>query len=229
MLKFRVPLAGQQSSGDFGEAVYRSLKERLPQRTDITIAQVNVFLDRLATAVDKEARREVLKQLLHSTSASMQKWLVRIILKDLKIGVSEKSLLKFLHPDALGQYNVHSNLRKVCDELTDRSVRSEDRMVQLLNSVKPKLAAVMHMVEEVMDEFKGDHFVIETKFDGNRVQVHRQGKTIAYFGRNGVNHSEYYGPTMDRYLFECVLGDNYIIDGELMAWLPDQNRYGKFK
>ena len=34
------------------------------------------------------------------STAREQNWIVRIILKDLKIGVSEKILLKFFHEDA---------------------------------------------------------------------------------------------------------------------------------
>ncbi len=206
-----------------------ALVDRLPQRSEMTIAQVNEYLDRLATAVDKPARKQVLKQLLHATTALMQKWLVRIILKDMKMGSGEKLFLKFLHPDALSQFNVHSNLRKVCEELTDRSARSDEKMVQIFCSVKPMLAAVLNSIEDVMDIFQGEKFVIETKFDGNRIQVHRQGKSIAYFGRRGMNHSEWFGPALDRYFYECVAGDNYILDGEMMSWMPEEGRYGKFK
>lgn len=62
--------------------------------------------------------------LIHTTAAE-QKWIVRIILKgmklffnqllivpaELKVGLSEKSVLNYFHPDALELFNVTSNLR----------------------------------------------------------------------------------------------------------------------
>ena len=136
LLKYRIPSAKQPNSGDFGTAVYDALNGRARVHSSITVAQVNDYLDRLALAPDKMQRQAILKQLLHETTALMQKWIVRIILKDLKLGSGEKLFLSFLHPDAVSQYNVTSNLRKVCEELTDRSKRVEDKMVQLFSSVK---------------------------------------------------------------------------------------------
>lgn len=43
----------------------------------------------------------------------MQRWLTMIILKDLKLGISEKKILRNLHPDAEEYYNVTMDLRKV--------------------------------------------------------------------------------------------------------------------
>ena len=143
LIKYRVPSKTNPHSGDFGTAVYLALKDRQRKESNITVAQVNDFLDTLAVAPDNPQRKAVLKQMLHETTALQQKWIVRVILKDLKMGSGEKLFLNFLHPDAVAQYNVTSNLRKVCEELTDRSVRAEDKMVQLFSSLKPMLAAAL--------------------------------------------------------------------------------------
>jgi DNA ligase-4 len=57
--------------------------------------------------------------MLRRTTALEQKWIVRIILKELKIGLSEKSILTYFHEDAVDYFNLTSNLRKVCEELSD--------------------------------------------------------------------------------------------------------------
>lgn len=43
--------------------------------------------------------------------------LVRTVLKDMKLGISEKTVLKSFHPDALDLFNVCSSLRTVCQKL----------------------------------------------------------------------------------------------------------------
>ncbi len=39
------------------------------------------------------------------------------------MGSSEKTVLSYFHPDAVELFNVTSNLRRVCQELKDPSVR----------------------------------------------------------------------------------------------------------
>jgi len=42
---------------------------------------------------------------------------------ELKVGLSEKTILKFFHPDAVDYFNVTNNLRKVCEDLKDPAAR----------------------------------------------------------------------------------------------------------
>lgn len=208
--------------------MYMALEGRLPAKSTITVAQVNAYLDRLASATDKPARKQILQQMLHETTALMQKWLVRIILKDLKMGSGEKIILGFLHPDAIAQFNVTTNLRKVCEELTDPSVRSEDKMIRLFSNVKSMMAN-QRAPDALSEVMTGDEFVVETKFDGNRMQVHRQGNEFAYFSRNGLNSAAQLAPVLNRVFLEYVNADNYILDTEILIWHEEEKRFGKFK
>ena len=47
----------------------------------------------------------------------MQKWLIRIIMRDMKMGLSETSVLSVFHPDAVDLFSVCSSLEKVCVDL----------------------------------------------------------------------------------------------------------------
>ena len=55
-------------------------------------------------------------------SAAEQKWLARVILKDLKIGMTEKSILSVWHPQAEDLYNITNSLSRVAEELNDANV-----------------------------------------------------------------------------------------------------------
>jgi DNA ligase-4 len=46
-----------------------------------------------------------------------QKWLVRIILKDLKIGIGHDIILKNYHSEALDLFNSTSDLKEVFNQL----------------------------------------------------------------------------------------------------------------
>ena len=44
------------------------------------------------------------------------KWILKIILKDLRIGLKHEKILNVYHPEANDLYNLTSNLRKVAEE-----------------------------------------------------------------------------------------------------------------
>ena len=196
----------------------------------------------------RKEKMRILKVLLKHTTALQQKWMVRIILKgkfrahqfmqvmcfrilfnaELKIGMSEKSMLSYFHPyksfmwssvhksavrDAIELFNVTSNLRKVCTELNDPNKRIASHIVDvtrwfnasnltfselncsiLLNPCLPpgKLMPSLFWLQwryssrprpPLTLASKKDPFVIETKFDGERIQVHKQDNKIRLFSR----------------------------------------------
>lgn len=87
----------------------------------MTVDDVNKFLEQMSNAQDFKAKVELMTQYLRRASADDLKWTLKIILKDLKIGLKHEKVLPMYHPDALDLYNVTSNLREVCQELQDKS------------------------------------------------------------------------------------------------------------
>ena len=71
------------------------------------------MLDDLAKAFDTAQKKSVVTKLLNSTSLNEQKWIVRIILKDLKIGISHEAILRRYHSDAVDLFNSTSDLKEV--------------------------------------------------------------------------------------------------------------------
>jgi DNA ligase-4 len=109
----------RSSDGDFASVAYFVLKNRCQESNTLSIADVNEHLDIIAAqnAKGKEGQREVnasIKHLLVSLSAIQLKWLIRIILKDMHIGIKEHTILEAFHPDAMDLYNFSSSLEKVC-------------------------------------------------------------------------------------------------------------------
>lgn len=90
----------------------------------------------------KEGQIEVnksIKHLLVSLSAVQLKWLIRIILKDLKIGIKETIIFDSFHPDAIDLYNFTSSLEKVCNTLIDPSKRLHEVGVSIFTPCRPML------------------------------------------------------------------------------------------
>jgi len=118
LINYRAPVHMKSSDGDFASVAYFVLKNRCQEANTITVHEVNHYLDVIATqnARGKEGQKDVndsIKHLLVSLSAIQLKWLIRIILKDLKIGIKEATILDAFHPDAMDVYNFTSSLEKV--------------------------------------------------------------------------------------------------------------------
>ncbi len=64
---------------------------------------------------EKAQQKKHLSHLLMNTTAAEQKWLIRMIMKDLKVGLSQQSILSVFHQDAEDLFNVKMSLEKVND------------------------------------------------------------------------------------------------------------------
>ena len=92
------------------------LKNRCPEKGTLSIGEVNTCLDSIAINNAAKKKDEVRKNILHllkNLSAMEQKWLIRMIVKELKVGLSQTSILSVYHPDAEELYNVNNSIEKV--------------------------------------------------------------------------------------------------------------------
>ena len=127
--KSKFSVSGSRSHvGDFAATLEVVLRKRASKSTGLTLKQVNQvsagrmrpcmgvpqppmqLLDRLYTEQEQTGKDAVLNEIIRKCSAQEQKWIVRVILKDLKIGLRHERVLKFYHPDAMDAY-VHATPR----------------------------------------------------------------------------------------------------------------------
>lgn len=107
--------------GDFVGVCISVVRNLCRAESNLTVDDVNKFLDNLANAQDFKIKVDLMTQYLQRATADDLKWTLKIILKDLKIGLKHEKVLPMYHPDALDLYNVTSNLREVCSELFDKN------------------------------------------------------------------------------------------------------------
>ena len=62
---------------------------------------------------DKPAQKKYLCDMLKNMTAEEQKWLIRIIMKELKMGLSQQSVFSVFHQDAEDLFNVKMSLERV--------------------------------------------------------------------------------------------------------------------
>ena len=234
LLNYRTPTGTRGDAGDFAMIAYFVLKPRCLQKGSLSIQQVNDILDSIASnnsAKRKDLMKKSVLQLITQSSALEQKWLIRMIVKDLKLGCSQQTIFSVFHSDAAELHNVTTDLEKVCRQLHDPSVGLSDISITLFSAFKPMLAAIAD-IERIEKDMKHQSFYIETKLDGERMQMHKDGDVYRYFSRNGYNYEDQFGASpqegsLTPFIHNAFKIDvlNCILDGEMMAYNPNTQTF----
>ncbi|KAL8905852.1 MAG: hypothetical protein Q9207_002372 [Kuettlingeria erythrocarpa] len=250
LINWKQPAQGSSSrmAGDFPGRCHEVIGKR-PFRTevgDMTIGEVNELLDELAAAQKEDLQQGIFEKFYKRMNADEMMWLIRIILRQMKVGATEKTFFDIWHPDAESLFNISSNLRRVCWELHDVNIRlaGEDRGITLMQCFQPQLAQFqMHdftkMIAKMRLTEKDKVFWVEEKLDGERMQLHMVsdhsilgGKRFAFWSRKAKDYTYLYGNGLDdgqaaltRHLAK-VFDENVrsiILDGEMITWDPEQD------
>ena len=240
--------ASSRMAGDFAGRCYEIISKR-PMRTepgDMGIDEVNDLLNQLAAANKQVAQEDIFARFYSRMNAEELMWLIRIVLRQMKVGASEKTIFTIWHPDADSLFNICSNLRRVCWELWDPKVRldSEERGVALMQCFQPQLAqfqmsSFKKMVEKMQPTEEDPVFWIEEKLDGERMQLHMVsdeqtpgGKRFAFWSRKAKEYTHLYGngyedeqSSLTRFIKNSFdeRVDNIILDGEMITWDPTED------
>ena len=175
----------------------------------------------------------VILELLSQASATEAKYLTRTITEELRIGVGDGVVR-----DAIAQaFDIDKKVVERAQMLTNdfsvvaRTAKEEgSEGLEKLNltpgtPVKPMLAQLAPPLDEILPEL--GTAVCDTKYDGIRLQVHRNGDEIRIFTRRleNITHAL---PEIVELFNEYLPHDNYIVEGEVIATkngkpLPFQN------
>ncbi|KAH7144494.1 hypothetical protein B0J13DRAFT_443852 [Dactylonectria estremocensis] len=231
-------------AGDFAGRCFEVISKR-PMRTEVgkmTIAEVNEQLDKLAGSAGETENLRVFETFYNGMNAEELMWLIRIILKQMKVGATEKTLLDLWHPDGDALFSVSSSLRRVCWELYDRDVRlqQEEAGVALMQCFQPQLAqfqmpsSFQKMIQLLRPTEEDPEFWIEEKLDGERMQVHMVedkahpgGRKFCFWSRKAKDYTYLYGDglqdensSLTRHLKNAFAPGvkNLILDGEMITW-----------
>ncbi|SCV68522.1 BQ2448_643 [Microbotryum intermedium] len=281
--------AGDFASVAFGVIDMRSTAKENGE-PQMTVDEINALLDRLVVAgatqrgiVDRAANAssqasgstkgknnssslEQVADVLTTAYERLQsiefKWLIRIILRDLKLGMSERVVLGAMHPDAVDLFNTCSDILRVCWELHDpkKRVASEHKEMTVGRVFAPMLCgrllksgfdSVVHKMRadrpdnpddrpregtvEMSYWCKPKEFLIEEKFDGERIQVHKEGDMYTYYSRKSTNYTYLYGKNPQEGSITPFIHEHFhrdvkeaVLDAEMLVWDPQNSAYVPF-
>jgi len=224
-----------RETGDMGLVAER-IAERRQQTTlfsqKITVGKVHENLVKLSSLEGKGSQEKKLgyiNELLSNASAEESKYLVRLILGQLRLGVGEGTVRDAI-AKAFGVraelvergFNLgldYGEVAKVAKKSGDAGLK--EISMKLGQPLKVMLAQKIGGLKEALDELGEAEF--EVKYDGARVQIHKDGEKIKLFTRRLEDITTQF-PEVASNAKSNIMADSCIVEGEIVAINNDAGR-----
>uniref|UniRef100_A0A6Q2Y1A6 DNA ligase n=1 Tax=Esox lucius TaxID=8010 RepID=A0A6Q2Y1A6_ESOLU len=158
----------------------------------LTIQEVDESLTRLAQLTKEDDQQKELEDISKKCTGNDLKCIIRLIKHDLKMNSGAKHVLDAVDPNAYDAFKASRNLGDVIERVlknqVDASNGSGPRKLltieaSLMTPVQPMLAEACKSIEYAMKKCPNGMYS-EIKYDGERVQVHKNGDHFNYFSRS---------------------------------------------
>lgn len=247
-----------RSSGEPASAVERAFKREgdlgaaasviLEKKSQSTLAAADITVERVYDTLMKIAGAEgprsqdlkvrYVSSLLNDADATEAKFILKLLLGTLRLGVAENTIMDALAVAHTGSrdgrasieaaYNVSSDLGSVAEAAAlSGAAGAEAFGVEVHRPVRPMLA------ERARDEAAalakmGGECSAEYKLDGERVQVHVGGGRVSVFSRSNEEITQFYPDIVER-APQAIGASEAILEGEAVAMNADRTEFLPFQ
>ncbi|MGD0495765.1 MAG: ATP-dependent DNA ligase [Candidatus Bathyarchaeia archaeon] len=233
-----------KKSGDVGETGRKFITNKMQVtffQQALTVQKVYETLDKMAKASGTGAvdtKMALLAGLLAAASPSEAKYILRTVTGNLRLGIADMTVLDALAIAYGGgkearehverAYNICSDLGRVAKTLVEKGLDGiKSFQVSIGEPIRPMLAERLSSSEEILEKL-GGKCVAEYKYDGERLQAHKQGDDVALFSRRLENISSQY-PDAVRLFKQYVKAKAAILECECVAVDPDTGEMRPFQ
>jgi DNA ligase-1 len=226
-----------KQAGDLGVAAQRlapAVKRKSP-----TVVEVHQRLAQIAAAGGAgslQKKQDIFTGLLRDLDASSAKHLVRITLGKMRLGIGDPTVLdamsfakhgnRSLRPVLEAAYNRTSDLGVVAKTLWEAGETGLGKLkVKAGHPLRPQLAERLPNPEAVIKKL--GLVGVQPKYDGLRVQIHKNANKVSIFSRNLESMTEAFPE-----LVSAAAGlrvKSVILDGEAIAYDPESEEYVPFQ
>jgi len=231
--------------GDMGLVAEQVRKEAGTVSDTLSVDDVFEGLKTIAQTAGKgaiEKRIARLSDLLTHVDGVSAKYVVRILLGNLRLGIGDATILDALAKarwnDAKkrklleGAYNKTSDLGLIARTLWQHPSEEEaQRAVALLDvqvgkPIRSQLAERLPSAEAIIA--KMGTVVAQYKYDGLRAQIHKDGQQVTIFSRNLEDHSHMF-PEIIEGTLKQVRAESAILDAEALAYNATSEEFLPFQ
>ena len=221
-----------QDDGDLGhtaEKILQLKKQTTFVNESITVERVYDTLFKIAKMEGKgsqDMKIKYISSLLNDATPMDGKFILKILLGTLRLGVADNTILDALTIAFTGSkekrhqvedaYNVSSDLGKVAQVISEEGINGVEKFqISIFNPVRPMLADRVKSESEALEKM-GKKFAAEYKLDGERVQVHLKNKQVMLFSRRLENITKFY-PDIVENISKSLKTREAILEAEAVA------------
>lgn len=218
--------------GDLGlaaEGAIRNKKQVTFFKEELTILRVYSTLDKMAKAAgegSQDVKLRLLTGLLNDAEPKEARYIIRMVLGKLRLGVADYTVLDALaiaftgtkdnRPYLERAYNISSDLGAVAKVVAEGGLEAvKGFKIEVGRPIRPMLAERLPTPQEIVQKIGGP-CAAEYKYDGERAQIHKDGDTIRIFSRRLENITSHY-PDVVELVRTHVKVKRAILEGEIVA------------
>ena len=237
-----------QELGDLGDLTEEVEHEPEKKFTDffevdtLTVEKVHEGLLKIANTSgenSQEVMKKTLAALLSVADPCSRKYIIRLVLGQMRLGIGDMTVLDGLAAAFLGSkderpplehaYNVSSDIGYVAKILAKSGPDGIKRIRVAINRpLRPQLAQRVDTLTEVREKIDSETISVEEKYDGERIQAHKDGEKVRLFSRR-LNEITHQFPEIVESVSKHVKADSAILDGEAVAYDFNENEYFPFQ
>ncbi len=249
-LKKEEVLKSYQKLGDMGlAALQQNQKSKIPglakrsgagKNQNLTVDEVFKILTEIANTKGEgtvEKRQKLLSDLLQKLDPVSAKHLVRIPLGNTRLGIGDPTVLDGLATAKLGDktkrklleeaYNRTSDLGLIAKELWTKGLPGVEKLeLRVGYPVRSELCERLPSPSKVIE--KMGEVDVQYKYDGFRVQIHKNNEEVRMFSRN-LEEMTHMFPELRKAAVEQIKAKSAILDSEALAYNPESEEFLPFQ
>lgn len=223
--------------GDYGtvaEAVLASGREKREAEPKVETLTVKTVRDRLLAIAEvsgkgsQEQKLDLMADLLAQADPAEAKYLIRIALGTLRLGVGTMTILNGLAVAFTGKkekapleraYNLCSDLGRVAQTVAEQGPDGLQAIdVEIGHPIKMMAAQRVQLLTDLFEKLP-EGFAVEIKYDGERIQAHKRGDQVILYSRNLEDITPQYPDVADRVRTQ-IRAEEAVVEGEVVALVP---------
>ena len=233
-----------KKTGDLGETAQKFLKKKTQTsffQKPLTVERVYETLDKMAKSTGPgsiDLKISFLAGLLSDASPKEAKYIIRTVTGNLRLGIADMTVLDALAIAFGGgketrehlerAYNISSDLGRVAKTVAEKGIESIKKFkVSLGEPIRPMLAERLSSPTEILEKLGGE-CIAEYKYDGERIQAHKEGNQVILFSRRLEDITDQY-PDGNELIRKHVKAKDAIIEAECVAVDPDTGEMKPFQ
>jgi DNA ligase-1 len=233
-----------KKSGDIGETAEKFIASKRQVtffQQPLTVQKVYETLDKMARASGSGAvdlKISYLAGLLAGATPKEAKYIMRTVTGNLRLGIAEMTVLDALAIAYGGgkearelverAYNISSDLGRVAKVVVEKGLKGIKKFEVLVGEpIRPMLAERLSTPEEILEKL-GGKCIAEYKYDGERIQAHKNGDEAVLFSRRLENISDQY-PDAIELIKRYVKAKNAILEAECVAMILETGEMRPFQ